>query len=1803
MIFTTEFQFIIPFKLSKEIIQRLLPMTSLAEQLAGIAQRSKAVALDRKRRTKIHAVSFLHDPTLAATQDYETIYYDAVEALERLETLDRRFGKFKNSIFSVTSIQIDRQVQSQEENINLNKTIDAFLSLLAPYWHLAISIRAAEWPLRRFQMNIYNAEHLLLSTLAYYDQPIFPRILYVVTELPKLFSWAINFKKSNTNPSKNSIVKVFTDVEFFNLYSKFFQEELKHKNQFRKLLVFYVSISISTIAALSSTASDKLKLLIPFALETVSTLLSASDNESKVSAYTILIVIAAAVPLTREIVLASIETVLVSSSEETKLNSFICSIKLLQSIQEHGLEPLPKKIIDLLPSDIFANTSISYLDILSSTKNNGKFTCVYLRSLIINQLDITHSMLQNIKSANIEFTSHQFTLITAEALKSIMNNSTGSANYYLDLVKFLVKENQELFLQTLENLNIKLSDLEMMVQFTLVDPIHLANSEPEMIAPEEKTELIGNENAKLLESYKNNKASVASFLGDDKVTNDAYLLFYDLFLKGMLNSSTDQLLQISLKTPPIIISFLLRLATANCPVKARIHAIIKITENIQNLNSSVFVGSIVPIVITLLIDPSPHIRRKTIDLIKVLNEKSSNDSPESILLNDVLYGENSSDVAVISPKDTKLLLDALTENSPNFLIDDSALYHCLESLLRNKKLGKVYLAFFTTHALSVGIPIIKINLIKISIKSAADVKGAATPSSLFEDLLVSYIKQRDEWNSKCLLTNCNIETFESTIVSLVSTKEKNEFAILFLESALASPFEQLSSLAKDRIIEILPTLKFEYQNKIVNYILEEYLLDNMVNYDPVEVLESIKMTNEIFIELLKNCSLNTNTHQPQANPPKRRRRSSQSTRQAMKDDEVSNMATSHLKKVTMLLEVLDYFAKRPDFEPSFELLKLIFVILDDLETLGKDGKLPILYAQETIASCLKNIIEKLKELNLPIKDASLIRADVIVSAIRASDSPQVQNKLLLVIAALASLSPELVLHSVMPIFTFMGAHTIRQDDEFSGHVVEQTIICVVPALANAAQYGKIDEIEFLLASFVSAFLHVPRHRRVRLFTTLARTLGGELSIHLILFLCGQQYVNAYMKHRMGDCSALVDFATVFLQVFSAKEELNATSKFLDLWKCIPEKPVEKDSAEFKELSSKVIFGPSIVSMSKSELYNWRKGLLSFIRHALVDSKSTNGIPKLRLKIASQILEDRNTEELLSSFSDTIKYLMEIIDFSTKSHEDAEIINKLHKLLGDVLSLLPIQYYSKSVNDILKSSDSSLQTMKSLITVTSIKFTLEHTENPYAHEGIVLLLPTLLEKVFSKIDVELSQACLDTMANLFHRFGTHIESSKLMKFLGVIVGDCGLVNKESPELTISSINCITSIIVIVGVKMIGLFPKIVPQIFEIFDHCVDNNQESSRLIQISIIVFFSTLIKKIPNFLTPNIADILKTLFRANSVSDSIRSNVLDVVVEYIDSKIVISSLCSLWTFVSTLNATSLGLFIGTMVNTVEQMNKATAISESSLFFRFLTNALEYRAISKFDKNTVGRIESMIHNCGIVYVMKLNDKHFRPLLAMIVRWAFDGEGVVTEITEIERLESFYKFFNNLQENLRAIITTYYSYIFDSTVSLLDKFAKGELVSISLRRLIIISLTSSFKYDQTEYWQVNARFDLIAEALTNQLSNIEEPIGKHLVKVLCSLAQDTSSSDDHNKHLNELIISHIRVIGDKEPTSREKYWSIKALTTIYKRVGEAWLSLLPQLVPIIAELLEDDDEDIQTEVREGLAKIMEELMGESLDHLLA
>lgn len=52
-------------------------------------------------------------------------------------------------------------------------------------------------------------------------------------------------------------------------------------------------------------------------------------------------------------------------------------------------------------------------------------------------------------------------------------------------------------------------------------------------------------------------------------------------------------------------------------------------------------------------------------------------------------------------------------------------------------------------------------------------------------------------------------------------------------------------------------------------------------------------------------------------------------------------------------------------------------------------------------------------------------------------NPQTFHQALLLMASLARLAPESVLHNVMPVFTFVGSNIFHRDDTYSFRVVQK----------------------------------------------------------------------------------------------------------------------------------------------------------------------------------------------------------------------------------------------------------------------------------------------------------------------------------------------------------------------------------------------------------------------------------------------------------------------------------------------------------------------------------------------------------------------------------------------------------------------------------------------------------------------------------------------------------------------------------------------------------------------------------------------
>ena len=80
------------------------------------------------------------------------------------------------------------------------------------------------------------------------------------------------------------------------------------------------------------------------------------------------------------------------------------------------------------------------------------------------------------------------------------------------------------------------------------------------------------------------------------------------------------------------------------------------------------------------------------------------------------------------------------------------------------------------------------------------------------------------------------------------------------------------------------------------------------------------------------------------------------------------------------------------------------------------------------------------------------------------------------------------------------------------------------------------------------------------------------------------------------------------------------------------------------------------------------------------------------------------------------------------------------------------------------------------------------------------------------------------------------------------------------------------------------------------------------------------------------------------------------------------------------------------------------------------------------------------------------------------------------------------------------------------------------------------------------------------------------------------------------MNTILLKYMR--AEESHTRLATVLCEQALT---RRLGEEWLGLLPEMLPFISELREDDDEMVERETQRWITGV-EEVLGESLEGML-
>ncbi|RCI06452.1 HEAT repeat-containing protein 1 [Rhizopus stolonifer] len=932
--------------------------------------------------------------------------------------------------------------------------------------------------------------------------------------------------------------------------------------------------------------------------------------------------------------------------------------------------------------------------------------------------------------------------------------------------------------------------------------------------------------------------------------------------------------------------------------------------------------------------------------------------------------------------------------------------------------------------------------------------------------------------------------------------------------------------------------------------------------------------------------------------------------------EVQQTSTVDLYELVTALELVESKTITKDetlVKPLFEVLTAM--VNADL----RDAPVSIEYINQLLMSALTRIIQHAEEKGATIEESDL-RVDIVVQCIRITGNPQTHNQALLLMATIASMFPECVLHNIMPVFTFMGANVLRQDDNYSFQVIQQTLEKILPPLVVSSRKSNNDdeaalvlEVKPIIKVFVDALFHIPKHRRLRLFTVLIHTLGENEFLYAIISLLLEKFTERLAKGARSEAESLTEFSLVISQHFSPETQMNAILALLNGMLALPnEKPEDEDMSE-KEAH---LFNLS--EHSAKQLRQYKLATLNFIGQ-LLTSKG----------FLSKVMTQGNTNEEFAQimqpyYLQSVEIILKIIAYFTEYRDtysvskDAvpgiakfwrAIIKVVYDVLDKVNALLPLDAFIHVISELIQHNDLSVR--RKAMNIFNEKVMSFEGHAPEGSEDSLINMVKNLTNVIQKESTGLAteeestvnkQSALLCIASLAKVLG-NLYPGQFAEAIPIVIGPDSLQSSNS-QLQISSLVCLTVVCQEIGPRAVPHLPKFMPIATDILNTTVEA-ENPNTLLQMGVITALETIVSVLPHFISPYITKILTGLLHpsvyhfdpAQTQRATIESKAVAVLSQ------LATNASPLFAFYETAvkNGKKSVLALCSVVSqAIRTMSRDVMTSHYKQLFKFFLIAFDVRRAhdKQFDEADIDDIEGSVISAFLDLVMKLNETLFKPLFLKVVDWA-TVELASENQDSLKRVLFFYKLVDSLLEKLKSIFTPYYGYLIDDVIMRLDRYKEEEQPIDVLWNYIMSALRKSFLYDNDNLWNAT-KFEKIMDPVVDQLLVTSKGINvdylsrmnTYVVSCVGQMAV-TVSNDTLWKPLNHKVLMKTR---EDDPEIRLA--ALKCIEEFYIRLGEEWLLFLAESISFLAELMEDDDIRVEKAVQQVNATI-ESHLGESLD----
>ncbi|PKI82871.1 Utp10p [Malassezia vespertilionis] len=805
--------------------------------------------------------------------------------------------------------------------------------------------------------------------------------------------------------------------------------------------------------------------------------------------------------------------------------------------------------------------------------------------------------------------------------------------------------------------------------------------------------------------------------------------------------------------------------------------------------------------------------------------------------------------------------------------------------------------------------------------------------------------------------------------------------------------------------------------------------------------------------------------------------------------------------------------------------------------------------------------------SLPHDVAKAVRADTIVAAIKVSTNTQTINHAILLLTRFARLDAELVLHNIMPIFTFVGLSILQRDDRFTLSVVEQTLRSIMPAFINSvrpqvvnagdAQLALWCETRSLLRIFSDAASHIPRHRRLVFFRLLVEVLGADDFLAPVAMLLA-----ARAEHRV--CKSYANAANL-LQLPLGVLKTERLAARIDALNQIWAEVVRLYSGAahcFLEAEPKREYSEEHMSPSRQALT-----LLALLRHALppdADAKALESVAPGLLQFAWYSLlvqpADEGGQQALDAVRHAVICLLPLPHFLLLVRALLCAQRTAPKLHGAIPSAIP---------------DATLHAM-----------------------GLDLLQTRQMRGAGTEAMAALNEALLQ----LWETQHNDTIGSRALAALHANIAASGAAEQPSLQALISPLllhASSTNVLAVLAVLVAHLGVRALAQLGALVAaaSAATDTQHSATHVAAGL-TLFTALFRALPQFMHGHVRRAVRALsdatmqamLRAKShlTIRAAHRHLQDAIVKRMPAATLLDAVQQTWRewAADAQHQPSLVSLLHILQQGVKEMDKAAVHAQYKPLFRFLLHALDLGGAPA---------ERAVH-VYVALALKLSETQFRPLFLRTYDWAAVDlleDDAPDEGALRARQLVFFQVVNALLEQLRGMFVAYYGVLLDLAQESLGSSGAGT----PLWHAVLRSLQLATEFDEGTFWN-SARASRLMTPLLDQvplISRDDQHALQAVERAVRGLA-DAVPDDANLRAVNAALLKHAAA-----PSVDVRMHAMDIAAALWSVHGLNLLAFVPETVAALTELLEDIDPRC-TAAALRLRTEIEKALGEPLDSYL-